>query len=716
MRHDSNTKILKYATLFLTLLLVIPGFPEPTIATEVDPFTEKWGIDLLDYPGVQNNFCTNVMPVTADVIGDNWNEIFLSLGYVHSISDEGAVFCLDGHTGEVLWSYFSDNFGSHTCLELYDVDSDGKLELLATGYHHVVMFNAEDGSILWEFTRPNHRQDKPAVILEEDDVVYVFTASHRGTINGIGLQKRLGATGELVNEVNGPLHPCHGGLSCEDLDGDGEFELIITDRNFGSGYRGVQCYDTDLNLLWSQSSVMCSSHLANIVDVNNDEIFDVVVMNQGYGSAGICVVDGSTGEPMAGKWSYNLGLYAHYTPAVYDIDKDGHLELITTADVGGSPPVSVWDLETWSLDAQLRRQDGYELSKPPQIANVIGDDSMEMIFVTHAGFEVFDGNYNCVAYQDDGYDGRSDRMVIQDIDNDGLNEIVAIMHVPYTGSTYTFIQCLDTPGAAPDPGARTDNFLYSLRRNGVSMYVAPPDEQESSNQVPLSVDDAYDTDEDVELNIDAPGVLVNDIDSDGPEDLTVELMSDVSDGSLSLNSDGSFIYLPDLDFVGDDSFSYRAWDGGDYSNVATVILTVNADSVNSSFGYTIEGSSMTNIENRICGAWGKAIGGNGTADFIMACVKAEEGYGTYIGHVTAGLYTYVDGDSVFAGDLIAQTEVKEITVLEGTTSWIQLNFTDIKPTIENNTKYYCFASADLAPGNLQIMATLEEGYGLFKIT
>jgi len=517
------------------------------------------------------------MPVTADVVGDSWHEIFLSIGYDHSIGDDGVVFCLDGHTGSVLWSYFSSNFGSHTCLELFDVDGDGKLELLATGYHHVVMFNAEDGSILWEFTRLGNRQDKPAVILEEDGVVYVFTVSHQGS-DGIGLQKRLGSTGALVDEVAGPLHPCHGGLSCEDLDGDGSFELICTDRSFGAGHRGIQCYDTDLNLLWSQPTVQCSSHLANIVDVNGDGVFDVVAMDEGSGSAGICVVDGSDGSQMSGKWSENLGLYSHYTPAIYDIDQDGNLELITVRD-DSSVPTSVWDLETWSLDAELWRRDGqYSLGKPPQIANVIGDSDMEMVFVTHTGFDIFDKNYELAAYQDNNYESRADRMVIQDIDDDGLNEIVFIRHEAGTGyNTFAYVQCLDTSATAPSPHARSVNFLYSFRRNGVSIFV-PPLNSDSSNQPPVAIGDSYSTYEDTTLTVNSPGVLGNDIDSDGPSALIAVLDDNVDHGILSLNSNGLFDYMPDSDWFGVDSFTYHAFDGVDNSNVATVMITV--DSVN----------------------------------------------------------------------------------------------------------------------------------------
>src|SRR5207249_7151743 len=46
-------------------------------------------------------------------------------------------------------------------------------------------------------------------------------------------------------------------------------------------------------------------------------------------------------------------------------------------------------------------------------------------------------------------------------------------------------------------------------------------------------------------------------------------------GNLTLNTDGSFAYTPGANAFGVDSFTYRANNGVDNSNVATVTLTVN---------------------------------------------------------------------------------------------------------------------------------------------
>ncbi len=76
------------------------------------------------------------------------------------------------------------------------------------------------------------------------------------------------------------------------------------------------------------------------------------------------------------------------------------------------------------------------------------------------------------------------------------------------------------------------------------------------NDAPVANDDFYTTDEDTVLTVTAPGVLANDYDVDG-DNLTVTLKTDVSHGTLILNGDGSFVYTPDENWYGTDSFVYN---------------------------------------------------------------------------------------------------------------------------------------------------------------
>lgn len=95
-----------------------------------------------------------------------------------------------------------------------------------------------------------------------------------------------------------------------------------------------------------------------------------------------------------------------------------------------------------------------------------------------------------------------------------------------------------------------------------------------STTEPVAVDNAYAVNEDGTLNVVAPGVLAGDSDPDA-DPITAVLAGGVSNGTLNLNPDGSFTYVPNANFNGGDFFTYRAFDSIKYSNTATVNITVN---------------------------------------------------------------------------------------------------------------------------------------------
>src|SRR5204862_5372607 len=80
------------------------------------------------------------------------------------------------------------------------------------------------------------------------------------------------------------------------------------------------------------------------------------------------------------------------------------------------------------------------------------------------------------------------------------------------------------------------------------------------NDRPLAVNDSYTVNEDRVLTVPAPGVLANDVDIDG--DALVASSSATSTilnpghGTVTMQADGSFVYTPDANFNGTDSFLY----------------------------------------------------------------------------------------------------------------------------------------------------------------
>src|SRR5262249_28858268 len=90
---------------------------------------------------------------------------------------------------------------------------------------------------------------------------------------------------------------------------------------------------------------------------------------------------------------------------------------------------------------------------------------------------------------------------------------------------------------------------------------------------PVAINDYYSVGHNHTLSVAASGILANDQSYNGHA-LTDVLVGGVGHGSLTLNSNGSFTYTPTAGFVGSDSFTYKAYDGSQYSNIATVGISV----------------------------------------------------------------------------------------------------------------------------------------------
>lgn len=103
----------------------------------------------------------------------------------------------------------------------------------------------------------------------------------------------------------------------------------------------------------------------------------------------------------------------------------------------------------------------------------------------------------------------------------------------------------------------------------------------AANQAPVATDDSYSINEDQVLRVNAasglPLLTDNDSDADGDNiSVSPNPVSNVSNGNLVLTGSGIFIYTPQDNFFGTDSFVYQISDGRGGTDTATVTITVNS--------------------------------------------------------------------------------------------------------------------------------------------
>ncbi len=169
-----------------------------------------------------------------------------------------------------------------------------------------------------------------------------------------------------------------------------------------------------------------------------------------------------------------------------------------------------------------------------------------------------------VLANDDDEDGDTLTAILEDDVNEGIRTLS-----PAGAFVYT-----------PDPGSSgTDVFTYlAFDGEAESTATTVTITVNATNAPPVAVADSYNVGRNGVLTVPAAnGVLANDTDADG-DTLTAQLVSTTTNGTFTLNPNGSFVYMPMQDFTGTDSFTYRAFDGKGQSAVTTV--TINVDSEN----------------------------------------------------------------------------------------------------------------------------------------
>ncbi len=158
-----------------------------------------------------------------------------------------------------------------------------------------------------------------------------------------------------------------------------------------------------------------------------------------------------------------------------------------------------------------------------------------------------------------------------DLDGDPLTAVLI------TGPTNGVLTLNTNGGFDYLPGTNfsgTDSFVYvandgSLNSSNATVTITVT----AANVAPLATNDSYSVSEDNVLAVATPGILGNDADIDG-DLLTVLLISGPTNGVLTLNANGAFVYRPNTNFHGSDSFAYVAHDGVLNSGSATVTITV----------------------------------------------------------------------------------------------------------------------------------------------
>jgi hypothetical protein len=137
-----------------------------------------------------------------------------------------------------------------------------------------------------------------------------------------------------------------------------------------------------------------------------------------------------------------------------------------------------------------------------------------------------------------------------------VNEDGSLTYVPYAGfigkDVFTYRVCENIPG-----GLCSNTVVSTIKVNAA----------------PTTVADNYTGKKNSKLSVNKPGVLGNDTDPNS-DVLTAILVQKPVSGTLSLKTDGSFIYTPASNFVGNVTFTYKACESATTEKLCSAPTTV----------------------------------------------------------------------------------------------------------------------------------------------
>lgn len=347
------------------------------------------------------------------------------------------------------------------------------------------------------------------------------------------------------------------------------------------------------------------------LDSDNDGILELVANNNRFGgmenqsgslflSAGYHAIrvagfEGGGGAGFQASWSQDTGAnpFARQIiqPAVLNsvvniasnqINKDGSGVLVLNGNVNLTGPVNV---NSGALSGTGNIAGAVNVLGNAVVSPGDGPNTVGTLTVNNISLDTLS-----VVYGDIGAGG-ADQLVVNGAITMQPNAIADAQllnnFVPSAGMTYVLID--NNSGVPLGEFAQIPNqpggFQTDIDGRRVTIYYTYDSATNSTtggndfaivfNEAPVAVQDGpFTTPEDVTLNSIPLSVLDNDTDAEG-NTLTAVLKQDVPTGhSLTLNSDGTFVYTPLADFSGAVTFQYAAFDGEWESNIITVTINV----------------------------------------------------------------------------------------------------------------------------------------------
>ncbi|MBK7669339.1 MAG: PQQ-binding-like beta-propeller repeat protein [Sphingobacteriaceae bacterium] len=325
----------------------------------------------------------------ADLDNDGKKEIVFA-----TYNDDGKVYCLNAENGSLNWSYNIGGCGD-VALNIYDLDSDGQLDVFVNGSCNPTAFCIKGNTGVLTWSVASGGGDSPATIAEMDadgkpEIVF-------GNFSG---QVRIlnGEDGSLAKSVQVFTNTIQTDPVLVDANSDGKLDFIVGSYFATAGTYYLHCYDyTTATPIWTHTETAVGS------------------------------------------------FYAYHGGALADVDKDGKLEYVLGTNDG---VVKAFNAEDGSV-LWTKASTGGSCFGPVSIADVNADDTLDVIYHrlnTNTGIEVINGfnaksEWNYPVPLQGSFRGS----VVSDLNGNGKLDLVSSHYMgkvyavePFLGNLWTF--------------------------------------------------------------------------------------------------------------------------------------------------------------------------------------------------------------------------------------------------------------------------------------
>ena len=257
-----------------------------------------------------------------------------------AVSDSSLIYIIDGQTGNIIRREILGGHISEMTPLICDLDGDGKKDIVVTSEDGAVHFLYSPGfdtnyAKYTEFI-DGPLYASPVILTRKDFSPFVIIANYDSKVYFIDGKTRTKKTINLL-ELTGKAHLIAGAPAIGDIDGDGIDEVIVQST--------VPQYVSAINT--SKFSVMWTYFIEPVPPANLK--FNASPIVSDFTGNGICDVGvisaNGTVQILKGKTNYNSGEMLWKlnlpeskrlisSPAAYDFDKDGIVELVFGTEDG----------------------------------------------------------------------------------------------------------------------------------------------------------------------------------------------------------------------------------------------------------------------------------------------------------------------------------------------------------------------------------------------